>query len=148
MRLNSFFVLIVDTDPAGSAAWRAAVPLARMDRQVYSVQTSSEAIEYVLKVRRSPSLSTPGVVMVESNRSKDPLSAIGRWLKCQETLAWVVPIALVDRRASEDLSGYYEAGARSCLHSPENLDERVAVLSEVRNYWQVLNVWPNPEGHR
>ena len=142
---NSFFVLIVDPDPASSEAWRVAVPLAKMDRQVYGVQSATQAIEYVLKVRRSPSLSTPGVVMVQSNRSLESLSVIGHWLRTQENLCWVAPIALVDARGRDDFAEYYAAGARSCLPSPECIEERVSVLSEVRKYWQGLNVWPNPE---
>lgn len=142
MTPNPFFVLVVDADPAAASAWRAAVPRARLGRQLYLVGTSSEAVEYILKVRHSPSLHTPGVVAVECARDAEPLTSIARWLRTQESLAWVVPIALVDGDPDVDVAPYYQAGARSCLRSPGTVEERAAVLQEIRAYWETFNVWP------
>ena len=143
MTPRPFFLLVVDGNRAAAAGWREAVPRAGLDRQVYTVESSSEAVEYILKVRRSPSLQTPGVVAVESTRDEDALPTIAGWLRTQESLAWVVPIALVDRARPDDLARYYQAGARSCLGSPGTVDERAAVLKEIRSYWEVFNVWPS-----
>lgn len=139
---NQFFVLVVDADPSARAGWREAVPRAGMDRQVYTVGTSSEAIEYMLKVRRSPFLSTPGVVMVESDRSPDAVPAIVRWLRTQQSLAWVVPVALVDVDRVYQVADLYQAGARSCLASPSTVEDRASLLTEIRAYWQGLNMRP------
>ncbi|MBV8879658.1 MAG: hypothetical protein JO332_06840 [Planctomycetaceae bacterium] len=142
MGRSLFFVLIVDPDRDAAPAWRQAVERARLDKQVYLVHTSAEAIEYILKVRRSPSLTTPGVVLVQSAGGSDPIAQVVRWLRAQQSLACVIPVALIDPARAIEITALYDAGARSCLPAPESVEDRVNLLSEVRNYWQALNVWP------
>lgn len=144
MKANPFFILVVDPDPTSVEAWRQAVLRARTERQVYTVETPSEAIEYMLKVRGSPSLAVPGIVLIQCGRDRAPLASIARWLRLQRSLSWVMPVALVDARNHEDLAGFYEAGARSCLQSPDTVEDRACVLTEIRDYWGLLNVWPSP----
>jgi len=137
-----FFVLIVDPDPGAGASWSRAVDRSRLGKQAYVVQTATEAIEYSLKVRHSPCLTTPGVVLVRSDGGPDSMALLVGWLQSQQSLAWVIPVALINPERTLDIISLYEAGARSCLPEPESIEERTLLLTEVRNYWQALNVWP------
>lgn len=142
MSRSLFFVLIVDPDPGAGASWSRAVDRSRLGKQAYLVQTAAQAIEYILKVRHSPSLTTPGVVLVRSDGGPDSMALIVGWLQSQQSLAWVIPVALIDPERTLEISSLYDAGARSCLPAPESVEERSTLLTEVRNYWQALNVWP------
>jgi CheY-like chemotaxis protein len=142
MGRNRFFVLIVDSDPGAGAAWSQAVDQSRLDKQVYLVHTPAQAIEYILKVHRSPSLTTPGVLLVQSEGGPDSIALIVRWLQSQQSLAWVIPVALINAGSKIDITSLYDAGARSCLPAPASTEDRINLLSEIRNYWKSLNVWP------
>ena len=142
MARSLFFVLIVDPD--AGAAWSQAIDRSQLDRQVYLVQTGAQAIEYILKVRHSPSLTTPGVVLVESSDGPEAIAQVAGWLQSQQSLAWVIPVALIDPECKLEIASLYDAGARSCLPLPESVEQRCKLLTEVRNYWQALNVWPEP----
>jgi len=142
MGRSPFFVLIVEPDLGAAASWSEAAARARLDRQVYLVRTAAEAIEYIRKVRGSPTLSTPAIILVQCEAETATLAHVVRWLRGQPALAWVIPVALVGMDRSTEVRPLYDAGARSCLHAPETLEERIRLLEEIRRYWQALNVWP------
>ena len=64
------------------------------------------------------------------------------WLQRQQSLAWVIPVALIDAARTLEIASLYDAGARSCLAAPQSVEERSTLLTEVRKYGQALNVWP------
>ena len=142
MSRSLFFVLIVDPDPGAGESWSRAIDRSRLGKQAYLVQTAAQAIEYILKVRHSPSLTTPGVVLVRSDCGPDSMALLVCWLQSQESLAGVIPVALIDPVRPLEIMSFYDAGARSCLPAPESIEDRSNLLTEVRNYWQALNVWP------
>jgi CheY-like chemotaxis protein len=137
-----FLVLVVDPDAASASEWKEAAARAGLDR-LYLAASSAEAIEYILKVRGSPSLSLPAVVLVDGGEGIDALSSLVEWLRPKGALAWVVPIALVPPERSEAVERFYESGARSCLPRPSTLREKVQTLAEVRHFWEALNVRPD-----
>lgn len=147
MGRSPFFVLIVEPDASAATSWSEASARAHLDRQVYLVRTAAEAIEYIRKVRGSPTLSTPAIVLIQCEAEIRTLSSVVRWLRGQPSLAGVIPVALVAAQRSADVRSFYDAGARSCLPAPETIDERIRLLDEIRRYWQALNIWPESLPH-
>lgn len=130
-------VLIVDDNDADVALLGAVFKDLGLEHRLHVATDGVEALSFLHKEGRFAAVPRPDLILLDLNLPKMHGREVLEQLKQHAALKWIPVMVLSSSSAEHDIIESYERGASAYLVKPFQLDDMVALVKAVIDFWCV-----------
>jgi CheY-like chemotaxis protein len=128
-------VLLVDDNPADVTLTRVASAEGRHKSQISNVWDGEEALAFLHQVGSYAGKARPDLVILDLNLPKKDGGAVLAEMKADPDLRTIPVVVFSTSRSNQDIDRSYKLGANCYVSKPGNLDEFMAAICTIEEFW-------------
>lgn len=137
-------VLLVEDNPGDVRLTREAFRSARRLANLSVVGDGVEALDFLHRRGRHQQAPRPDLVMLDLNLPRKTGAEVLHDIKADVKLKRIPVVILTTSRTTKDIIQSYELHANCYIAKPVDLDQFVAVIRAIENFWLTLVELPPP----
>lgn len=134
-RKQSFDILLVEDDPADAGLTRAALAEGRFVCNVHHVTDGCEAMAFLRREGRFASAPVPHLVLLDLNMPRMNGREVLQAMRADPELQKVPVVVLTTSDVESDVEASYNLGANSFITKPVDIDQFIASINQLGDYW-------------
>jgi two-component system response regulator len=135
-------ILLVEDNPDDELLALLAFRKNKVLDPVIVARDGQEAVDYLL----DPGKALPAIILLDLNLPRISGLEVLQQVRANPRTAFVPVIVLTSSAQDSDLLACYRLGGNSYIRKPLNLDEFIAQIGALAEYWLAFNVQPLPDG--
>ena len=135
-------ILVVEDCAEDFEAIRRAFERSNLRNPLYRAEDGDEALDFVFKRGAWQDMATPAIVLLDLNLPGTDGRDVLREMKSDERLMRIPVIILTTSDAPSDVDACYAMGANSYVQKPVSLENFVAAIARLQDYWLEIAVLP------
>ncbi|HKW16328.1 MAG TPA: response regulator [Terriglobales bacterium] len=140
-------VLLIEDDPSDFRLIQRAFKKMAERLEIFRLTNGDEAIAYLSgddPYENRAAHPLPSILLLDLKLPRRSGFEVLEWLRRQTSALSRLPVVvLTSSRHSIDVNRAYDLGANSYLVKPESSGKLEEMTSQFRNYWMMLNEFPN-----
>jgi CheY-like chemotaxis protein len=128
-------VLLVDDNPADVTLTCVASAGGRHKSQISNVWDGEEALAFLHQVGSYAGKARPDLVILDLNLPKKDGGAVLAEMKADPDLRTIPVVVFSTSRSNQDIDRSYKLGANCYVSKPGNLDEFMAAIYTIEEFW-------------
>ena len=141
-------ILLAEDDPGDIELTRRAFESGRLRNDLRVVQDGEEAIDYLFRrnAYKDPESSPrPDLLLLDLNLPKKDGRDVLRQIRAHPDLKRLAVVVLTTSDQEKDIIESYDLGVNSYITKPDNMEDFVASLRTLEDYWFQVVVLPPGE---
>lgn len=128
-------ILLVEDNPADIRLTQEAFKEANQNTILHVVRDGAEALEFLRQTGRFTAVPRPDMILLDLNLPKKDGRQVLAEIKKTPDIKRIPIVILTNSKAAEDIRQTYEHHANSYITKPANLDEFIAVIKQIEQFW-------------
>lgn len=131
-------ILLAEDDPGDQELTRRALNEGKIANDLHIVNNGEQALDYLYrrgKYKDPSSSPRPSLILLDLNMPKIDGRQVLSEIKSDPDLSIIPVIALTTSRQEEDILKSYQHGVNSYITKPVSIDEFIAVIMSLEDYW-------------
>jgi CheY-like chemotaxis protein len=135
-------ILLVEDNPADVRLTREALKEGRVHNELNVVPDGVEALSYLRQEGKYRDARRPDLVLLDLNLPRMDGREVLREVKSDERLKTIPIVVLTTSAAEQDVARSYGLHANSYVTKPVDLDEFIAVIRSIEDFWLTIVTLP------
>jgi len=128
-------ILLVEDNPADVRLTQEAFKETNLNTILHVVRDGTEALEFLRQTGRFTAVPRPDMILLDLNLPKKDGRQVLAEIKKTPDIKRIPIVILTNSKAAEDIQQTYEHHANSYITKPTNLDEFIAVIKQIEQFW-------------
>ena len=144
MKFSEVEILLVEDNPSDAELTSRGLQKDGMSNRLYHVKDGAEAINFIFGEGEfaGSEINLPKLILLDLKMPKVNGLEVLRKVREDERTKMIPIVILTSSKEARDISEAYKLGANSFIEKPLEFDKYMATVSELANYWMVLNLPP------
>jgi CheY-like chemotaxis protein len=135
-------ILLVEDNPADVRLTREALKEGKVRNELNVVPDGVEALSYLRQEGKYRDARRPDLVLLDLNLPRMDGREVLREVKSDERLKTIPIVVLTTSAAEQDVARSYGLHANSYVTKPVDLDEFIAVIRSIEDFWLTIVTLP------
>lgn len=140
-----FEILLVEDNPADIQIMRAALEGSRGTNLLYAAKRGKEALDFLRRKGSFNGAKRPDLILLDLNMPGMGGLEVLAELKSDPDLRSIPTVMLTSSAAETDVARAYEHQASGYIVKPVDLDDFIAVIGGIENFWTGAIQVPKPQ---
>ncbi len=128
-------ILLVEDNPADIRLTQEAFKETRQNIILHVVRDGTEALAFLRQTGRFTAVPRPDMILLDLNLPKKDGRQVLEEVKKTPDIKRIPIVILTNSKAAEDIRQTYDHHANSYITKPANLDEFIAVIKQIEQFW-------------
>lgn len=128
-------ILLVEDNPADVRLTQEAFKETNLNTILHVVRDGTEALEFLRQTGRFTAVPRPDMILLDLNLPKKDGRQVLEEIKKTPDIKRIPIVILTNSKAAEDIRQTYDHHANSYITKPANLDEFIAVIKQIEQFW-------------
>ncbi len=128
-------ILLVEDNPADIRLTQEAFKETRQNIILHVVRDGTEALAFLRQTGRFTAVPRPDMILLDLNLPKKDGRQVLEEIKKTPDIKRIPIVILTNSKAAEDIRQTYDHHANSYITKPANLDEFIAVIKQIEQFW-------------
>ncbi|TAN47086.1 MAG: response regulator [Methylococcaceae bacterium] len=140
--IKPFEILLLEDEPADAHLVRVSLKEARVHCRLHHVLDGREGLDFL---RRQPPYQTelrPDLILLDLNMPRMNGLEFLAAVKADDSLSNIPVIVLTTSEVERDVIASYKSGAAGYITKPVEIEQFVAAIAQLTDYWFVLTRLP------
>jgi CheY-like chemotaxis protein len=141
-------ILLVEDNPGDVRLTREALKDAKVRNNLYTVGDGVEAMAFLHREGEYADVPRPDVILLDLNMPRMDGRETLAQIKADRELRRIPVVILTVSQAEEDIVRSYDLHANCYITKPVDLDDFLAVVESIQDFWLTIVKLPPNEGRR
>lgn len=146
-KLHSVFILLVEDNPGDVRLMREAFKDDANGHELHVVEDGEEAMAFLRQDGDFSQAPQPDLILLDLNLPRKDGREVLAEIKKDPELKHIPVVVLTTSRAEQDVLRTYELHANCYIIKPVNLDQFIAVVKSIWDFWFTVVRLPGRNGH-
>ncbi|MBP6470501.1 MAG: response regulator [Chloroflexi bacterium] len=128
-------ILLVEDNPADIRLTQEAFKETKQNIILHVVRDGTEALAFLRQTGRFTAVPRPDMILLDLNLPKKDGRQVLEEIKKTPDIKRIPIVILTNSKAAEDIRQTYDHHANSYITKPANLDEFIAVIKQIEQFW-------------
>ncbi|MEO5644801.1 MAG: response regulator [Bacteroidia bacterium] len=145
MKFFEVEILLVEDNSSDAELTSRALKKKNLTERVYHVKDGAEAISFVFaegEYAGEREVNLPKLILLDLKMPKVSGLEVLRKVREDERTKMIPVVILTSSKEARDIAQAYKLGANSFIEKPLEFDKYMSAVTEIANYWMVLNLPP------
>ena len=143
---RTFHLLLVEDNPGDIRLTQEVFSESRLTIKLDVARDGVQAMDYLSGAGRSPERPLPDLILLDLNLPRKDGREVLQEVKSDPRLRCIPVLMLTTSRAERDVRDCYERHATCYLNKPLDLDEFVALVRLIEQFWLGTALLPTVDG--
>ena len=140
-------ILLVEDNPGDVRLTQEALKEGKVANEMYVVGDGIDALAFLRREGKYADAPHPGLILLDLNLPRKDGREVLAEIKADKNLRRIPVVILTTSKAEEDILKTYNLNANCYITKPVNLDQFVAVVQSIENFWFTIVTLP-PNGKK
>jgi CheY-like chemotaxis protein len=145
MLVKPIEILLVEDNPGDVRLTQEALTDGKVRNSMQVVEDGVEAVAFLRREGKYANASRPDLILLDLNLPKKDGREVLAEIKADEDLRRIPVVVLTTSKAEEDIFKAYDQHANCYITKPVDLDQFIAVVRSIENFWFTIVKLP-PDG--
>ena len=146
-RANLVKILLVEDNPGDVRLTQEALKEGKVANEMYVVGDGIDALAFLRREGKYADAPHPGLILLDLNLPRKDGREVLAEIKADKNLRRIPVVILTTSKAEEDILKTYNLNANCYITKPVNLDQFVAVVQSIEEFWFTIVTLP-PDGKK
>lgn len=132
---QTFDILLVEDDPGDAGLTRAALSHARILCRLHHVMDGVEAMNFLRRQGEHAQAPVPHLILLDLNMPRMGGREVLHQLRADPQLNKIPVVVLTTSDVETDIDAAYQLGANSFITKPVDIDQFIAAIKAIGDYW-------------
>ena len=138
-------ILLVEDNPGDVRLTQESLTDGKVRNSMQVVEDGVEAVAFLRREGKYANASRPDLILLDLNLPKKDGREVLAEIKADEDLRRIPVVVLTTSKAEEDIFKAYDQHANCYITKPVDLDQFIAVVRSIENFWFTIVKLP-PDG--
>ena len=143
---NPIEILLVEDNPGDVRLTQEAFKDGKLSNRLHVVGDGVEAIAYLRRTGQYASAPRPDIILLDLNLPKKDGREVLATIKNDEELRRTPVVVLTTSKSEQDILKVYDLHANCYITKPIDLDEFMAVVRTIEDFWLSIVKLPRGDG--
>ena len=143
MLVKPIEILLVEDNPGDVRLTQEALTDGKVRNSMQVVEDGVEAVAFLRREGKYANASRPDLVLLDLNLSKKDGREVLAEIKADDELKRIPVVVLTTSKAEEDIFKAYDQHANCYITKPVDLDQFIAVVRSIENFWFTIVKLPS-----
>jgi CheY-like chemotaxis protein len=145
MLVKPIEILLVEDNPGDVRLTQESLTDGKVRNSMQVVEDGVEAVAFLRREGKYANASRPDLILLDLNLPKKDGREVLAEIKADEDLRRIPVVVLTTSKAEEDIFKAYDQHANCYITKPVDLDQFIAVVRSIENFWFTIVKLP-PDG--
>jgi chemotaxis family two-component system response regulator Rcp1 len=136
-------ILLVEDNPGDVRLTQEVLKESKVGNNLMVVSNGDEALAFLRKQGAYQSANRPGLILLDLNLPKKNGHEVLALIKADQDLRRIPVVVLTSSKAEQDILKTYNLHANCFITKPVDLDQFIAVVKSIEDFWLAIVVLPN-----
>lgn len=133
-----FDILLLEDEPADAHLVRVSLKESRVLCNLHHVLDGQEGLDFLQRKSPHEAAPRPDLILLDLNMPRMNGREFLRVVKADETLRDIPVVVLTTSEVERDVEASYKSGASGYITKPVDMEQFVAAITQLSDYWFVL----------